>query len=509
MKKPKKRGTPFTPGDERAREAGRRGGLKSAKARRAALGLDPYEGTVLDVMDAAGLTGPSWYAWRVFLKAVFAMLMDDAELEVFRRHTERETPPCAPVSEAWMPIGRRGGKSRIASVCALYLGIRFDASQLAPGERAVIPVIAADRRQARQIMNYLKGLCALEEFRPYVFRQLVETIELTTSVDLSVATASWRTARGFTAPAACCDEVAFWMNDDTSANPDSEIIGALRPAMATVRDSLLLGLSSPYAARGELYRAVERSFGRDDPRVLVWNADTRSMNPDIPQGIIDQAFEDDPIAAASEYGRDGRVQFRRDVEQFLDPVAILAVTAVDRRELPRVPNTKYVGFVDPSGGSQDSMTLAIAHAEADTAVLDALREVRPPFSPDDVARDFAELLRSYGLTSVTGDRYGGEWPRERFREHGIQYTPSEKTKNEIYRELVAPVNAGRVQLLDLPRLRAQLIGLERRVARGGRDSIDHRPGGHDDVANAAAGALVLAISRPRHEPLPHYLSWSY
>ena len=53
------------------------------------------------------------------------------------------------------------------------------------------------------------------------------------------------------------------------------------------------------------------------------------------------------------------------------------------------------------------------------------------------------------------------------------------------------MNASRVQLLDLPLHRAQLVGLERKVARGGRDSIDHGPGGRDDVANAAAGPLVL------------------
>jgi hypothetical protein len=49
-----------------------------------------------------------------------------------------------------------------------------------------------------------------------------------------------------------------------------------------------------------------------------------------------------------------------------------------------------------------------------------------------------------------------------------------------------------VELLDLPRLIAQLCSLERRTARGGRDSIDHPPKAHDDVANVAAGALELA-----------------
>ena len=47
-------------------------------------------------------------------------------------------------------------------------------------------------------------------------------------------------------------------------------------------------------------------------------------------------------------------------------------------------------------------------------------------------------------------------------------------------------------MLDLSVLCTELGNLERRVARGGRDSIDHPPGGHDDVANAAVGALVAA-----------------
>ena len=56
------------------------------------------------------------------------------------------------------------------------------------------------------------------------------------------------------------------------------------------------------------------------------------------------------------------------------------------------------------------------------------------------------------------------------------------------------INSGQVELLDHPRLFAQLCRLERRTARSGRDTIDHAPGAHDDLANAAAGALVIATS---------------
>jgi hypothetical protein len=55
------------------------------------------------------------------------------------------------------------------------------------------------------------------------------------------------------------------------------------------------------------------------------------------------------------------------------------------------------------------------------------------------------------------------------------------------------LNAKRVQLLEIGRAISQFCSLERRVARSGRDSIDHAPGGHDDLANAVAGAAALAL----------------
>src|ERR1700722_6434512 len=76
------------------------------------------------------------------------------------------------------------------------------------------------------------------------------------------------------------------------------------------------------------------------------------------------------------------------------------------------------------------------------------------------------------------------------------YRVSERSKSEIYKELLPLLNSCRVELLDITRLRAQLCGLERRTARGGRDSIDHAPGAQDDLINAAAGALVGANEAP-------------
>jgi hypothetical protein len=162
----------------------------------------------------------------------------------------------------------------------------------------------------------------------------------------------------------------------------------------------------------------------------------------------------------------------------------------------RLSGPSYLAFVDPSGGSADSMTLAIAHRDKNGhGVLDALRERRPPFSPDDVVEEFATLLKSYRISRVTGDRYAGEWVRQPFRARGIDYICAEQTASDFYRDALPLFNSGKIELLDIPRLTAQFVNLERRTSRSGKDLISHPPGAHDDAANSCAAALVLCTAK--------------
>ena len=105
-------------------------------------------------------------------------------------------------------------------------------------------------------------------------------------------------------------------------------------------------------------------------------------------------------------------------------------------------------------------------------------------------------MKQYRYSKVYGDHYGGEWPREQFNKRGIYYEPAEKPKSELYRDLLPLINSEAVGLLDSERLLYQLVMLERQASRGGKESIDHPKGGHDDVANAVAGALVMACRNP-------------
>src|SRR6516165_10171180 len=137
--------------------------------------------------------------------------------------------------------------------------------------------------------------------------------------------------------------------------------------------------------------------------------------------------------------------------------------------------------------------LPFAHREGDKVVVDAIRERKPPFSPDDVVVEFAATLKSYGIGTVQSDKYAGAWPVEAFARHGVRVEQAAKPKSDLYVDLLPLLNSRRIELLDHQRLVTQLCGLERRTARSGRDSIDHGPGGHDDLANAVAGAAALAL----------------
>jgi hypothetical protein len=429
--------------------------------------------------------GDSWAPWRTLL-AGFYGITDSVDVEQWTSLTGRTNAPTAPHNELWLPMGRRGGKSQIAALLAVFESIFNDhASRLSPGEVATVMIIAADRRQARTVMRYVRGLFSESPMlERMVFRNRDESIELTNRCVIEVQTATHRGTRGYTVAAAICDEIAYWLCE--GASPDAEIISALRPSMATLGGKLIC-LSSPYSRKGVLWGAYKRHYGING-RILVAQAPSLTMNPTLDPDIVRQAFAEDPISASAEYG----AQFRTDVEGYCSMEVLAACTRPSQLEIMPDSITRYSAFCDPSGGSADSMTLAIAHYDKKAAcgVVDATRTVKPPFSPEAVVEEFCELLNSHRIREVTGDAYAGEWPREQFRKRGISYRKSDRNKSEIYRDLLPLLNSQKVELPPDPQLERELLGLERRTSRGGRDTIDHRPGAHDDLANSVAGALV-------------------
>jgi hypothetical protein len=454
------------------------------------------DNTIISAMRDKNLLGSlfkdpaSWHSWEIYLSALFGLPIEgEPDLALFKACTGLDTPPAIQARESYVICGRRSGKSFISSIIAVFLACFKDwTPYLAPGERGWVFVIANDKNQAGIIKKYISGILhGNRMLRARIENETKEEIELRGSVGIAVKTCSYRTLRGYTLLAAILEEMAFYRSED-SANPDKEILAAVRPALATIPESVLLGISTPYSRTGMLWEQYKNYFGQAGGP-LIWLAPTRMMNPTIDGRLIETALKEDPQAARAEW----EAEWREDIEAFITPEIIEAVTIPGRYELPRLQDARYFGFIDPSGGRQDSFTLGISHRSGEgRIILDVLRERRPPFQPKAVVSEFSDTLKAYGVDTVEADKYAGEWVPEAFREYGITVKPATMTASELYLNFLPMVSNGSVELLENKRLHAQLTGLERRARSGGKDLVTHYPGGHDDLANAAAGACVMA-----------------
>ena len=424
-------------------------------------------------------------AWLAFTRAVFGLPLSEHELTLFQRHTGRTTPRVGGYAEACCITGVQSGKSKIAAAFATHAALTG-----ALGTHALC--VGQDHRGAmRVLLRYARepfetnGL-----FKSEVERSTADTLELTRGTTLSAYPCRPGAIRGLRANIVCIDELAFFTATDGRPT-DREMLVAARGRLATTGGKLII-LSSPYAASGALYDLHRRHYGRDDSPVLCWQAAAPQMNPTLPADYLNRMAQDDPDAYRSEV----LGEFRAGISTFLDPDTVAASVEHRTHERAPTPGVAYVSFDDPASGSgADAWTKAIAHREGERVVLDVLRTWSPPFNPSGVIAESAALSSAYGLHLTTGDRFAAGFVLEGFRAHGVTYAPSSLDRSALYLELLPLMNAGRVRLLDAPELLRELCGLERRRGVAGRDRIDHRPGQHDDRANAVAGALVLAAGR--------------
>jgi hypothetical protein len=486
-------------------------------------------------------TRHTWIAWRVFLASAFGLARelvavdhDDAKPDVngerpfyptypgltadvprgaanlppgagagdiYEACTGRTTWPSVQARLVSLIVGRRGGKSYITAIIGIYLAC-CRTYRLKLGTKGMVMILARDKEQAGVIRGYI--LAFLKAIEPLAM-MLADTpnqklIELKNGLTIEVRAVSEGGTRGYTVVAALMDEIAFWPTDPDSAKQDKKILRALRPAMFGVKGTMIVMLSSPYAQRGVLYENHRRDYARDDAKGFVWQADTLSMRPEQDDELLDEIrdlYEEDPESAKAEYG----AQFRADLESIFTKTAVEAVAQPGRVEQARSTKHRYRAFVDPSGGSSDSYVLAIAHDETRRvdgelvtfAVLDKVREWVPKFDPAEVSNEVVQICKDFGVRKVIGDAYGGEWPRDPLKKKGIDYELSKMSRSELYLALAPVVNSRRCEILDAEhhkKMVNQLCNLERRTGRTGKDSIDHPPGSHDDVANAVAGAIV-------------------
>jgi len=360
------------------------------------------------------MPGDTFLPMRTLLIAAMGEELIDAERVVFQQGTGRIREPLRHVDELVIVKGRRsGGSLAMGKVIIPYLAGLCRWPSLTGGERGILLVPAQDQKPADQILDY-----AEDAFRasPILSRLVDDRVQhklkLTNGLDVEVRAADRRRLRGLTFICVIADEIAHWPTGEYAANPDSEIMHAVRPALATTRGPLFL-VSSPYSRRGVLWEEY-RQFGvSGDPAVLVAQGSSRTWNASLSQETVDQEYERDPVAAAAEWG----AEFRNDIAGYINVETVEAAVSRGVKMRPPIRGVAYICFVDPSGGSgADSFAMAIAHREDGRYVLDLAIEQKPEFNPEDVVREFATVAKNYRCTKVTGD-----W---RDREHVCEARPA-------------------------------------------------------------------------------------
>jgi len=350
-------------------------------------------------------------------------------------------------------------------------------------------IVAADRDQARIAFRYVLGLLeASLILAQEIHTTTADTIRLRNGIEICIGTADKAAVRGRTLIAVVCDEIAFWGSDA------AEVLVGIRPGMASQPQSMLVEITTVYSQRGPAAETSRRYFGKDDPRVLVVRATTRDLNENIPQEFIDSELARDPQANAAEY----LTIERSDLEALFDAQLIDAATRATPRELPYLLRTPsgtlilYFAGLDISGGRQDACACTITICIDGKVRVVACRRWPAPHDPVQVAKEVAAFMAAYGLSTAISDQYGAELSRSIYAEAGVTLIPAEVNRSEAYLHMLPLFTSGRIEIPDDPVLRSELLSLERRTGRTGRDSVDSRPGLHEDLANSVALAAWAA-----------------
>ena len=211
--------------------------------------------SLLEVMEgpfANWMGDDDWTPWFAFLAALRGERMTRDERKFYRQCTRRNDRPRQPFNEAWVVAGRRARKSAIAACLGVYFAV-YGEWPRAKGETVRCLVIAVSKEQAKIVRDYCQ---AILESRPGLSRLITamdaDSITLSNGIQIVTVANSYRSIRGPTVVAAIFEELAFWRSD-YSANPDKEVLRAVRPSMLTVPGALLLGISSPYALSALLF----------------------------------------------------------------------------------------------------------------------------------------------------------------------------------------------------------------------------------------------------------------
>ena len=445
-------------------------------------------------------------AQQAFLKVIYGLPLNPEERDIYQRATGRSEDVHAEQNETTFIGGRRGRKTKTGARVGIYEAFRDH--RLSPGDRGYVMLIAPTKRQARIAMRYiLADLQSSPLLRRHVAAVRRDEIELSNRVTIACYPCSHIAVRGDSVICCICDELAFWRHEETAANPEEEVLAALRPAMATFPTAKLLKISTPYRKEGTLWREFQQRAELDH---LVWQLPSWETNPNLKPDFLEQERRRNEEQFRREYG----AEFTDQIAAWVLPEVLDPCIVRGRTELPRVENATYVVAIDPAFRHSD-FALAVLHRTGDGSVIvDRVAHwtgtKKAPLGFEWVCQKIARIIKPYGIRDVLGDQYCAPVIKQYFDELGMryhEYTFGTHSRAELFGNLRHLLVGRKIELLDDPTLLRQLRALEERAERNG--NIDIRPSHSqkDDVAVAVALAAAELGKRPRHrEPFAKVLS---
>jgi hypothetical protein len=394
-------------------------------------------------------------------------------------------------SEAVWKCGRRGGKSTLADVLALYDCIARDHLRgfLLPDEPRIAGIVAQNQERARR---HIARCSSWVKRNPRLKRMLVkdETDELGFSNGSAIVAfpCSSRSLRGDAWSLAILDELAHFV--DTTDGPASaqRIYEAAAPALAQFADAgWMISISTPGWQSGQFFKLVQQAQSGEYPAMHYASKTSREMNPRLSAAWLDKQRVKDPDL----YRREYLAEFVA-AGAFLDSLDVLACVRRGSGVLPPVQTNRYRGAIDPAF-AQDNFSLGIAHVEGETVIVDGVW-VWHRGGFEHTLDEVVAVAKRYRIDTLRTDQFSSQAVLEGLARRGLGCYPKpwdNMGKYEAFSRLKAGLATRQVQLPDDEGLTSELLTLEARPTRSGATFIGASGGAKDDRATVLAALMDM------------------
>jgi hypothetical protein len=412
------------------------------------------------------------------------------------------------ISHAIWSMGRRSGKTFMASVAATYMAFCQDdyfRRKVRKNEKYYIITVANDRLQSKIALDNIRQLVLGSPLEQEIIRETAMEIELSNGCIFQAIPASARASRGKAVVGVVMDELAFSLDGDANRGAEA-MYTALAPSIAQFgKHGKIIELSSPWLSSGLFFNHFKQAQSGEFPGMVARQIPTWEININLPYDcdFLTNARKKDEEMFRCEYG----AEFRANNSVLLSPEVVDAAVNKDRSIL--VPQREFKGTyflsLDPARGGvgRDEYIACIIHYEGERLILDKMHVFEADFeiggkkevSIEKVEDWIKEHHKLYEFQSITLDQFNSSAIiQDLSKDYPIsELAWSVSTKMKAFSKTRELFNAGLIELYPHKKLIWQLknLGVVYRASgqwavTGGKES------GVDDYCFALAAAVLDA-----------------